>query len=153
MKGTNLILEKQINPTSALSQFNGNAAYQSVSANKIQITSSGQGTNKLQVTFSAVSPSSMGGKDTVLNPPGPTIIYNNGQHAHSSPVTPVNASPNQKRSSSYEVHLQGALEKQGRLKPWSWKKYWFLLSDEHLCYYKNNKKVYRLIVSLLYLYF
>lgn len=75
---------------------------------------------------------------------GPTGTYSNGngRNRESSQSSLSAASPgsHQKRSSSYEVHMQGALVKQGRLKPWSWKKYWFLLADEHLCYYRNNKK-------------
>ena len=39
------------------------------------------------------------------------------------------------------IKYQGSLEKQGRLKTWSWKKYWFVLQDDQLCYFKDEKVI------------
>ena len=36
------------------------------------------------------------------------------------------------------IKFQGTLEKQCKLKTWSWKKYWFVLFNEQLCYYKEQ---------------
>ena len=38
------------------------------------------------------------------------------------------------------IKYQGTLEKQCKLKTWAWKKYWFVLYNEQLCYYKEKEQ-------------
>lgn len=38
------------------------------------------------------------------------------------------------------VRFRGDLEKQGRFSTWSWKCYWFMLDDDQLCYFHQEKQ-------------
>ena len=46
-------------------------------------------------------------------------------------------------SADEQLKFQGALEKQGKLASWSWKKYWFVLENDQLSYFReqDNTKV------------
>ena len=35
--------------------------------------------------------------------------------------------------------MEGPLEKKGKFKTWSWSKYWFVLDEDQLCYYKDSQ--------------
>ena len=47
------------------------------------------------------------------------------------------------------IKYQGTLEKQCKLKTWAWKKYWFVLYNEQLCYYKEQDST-KLVSSLVF---
>ena len=36
------------------------------------------------------------------------------------------------------VYFDGYLEKQRKVKTWAWKRYWFVLEDGQLAYYKDE---------------
>ena len=40
-----------------------------------------------------------------------------------------------------DLTFESFLEKQGKLKTWSWKKYWFVLDDDQLAYYKDTQVI------------
>ena len=42
--------------------------------------------------------------------------------------------------------MEGPLEKKGKFKTWSWSKYWFVLDEDQLCYYKDSQVRLRLIL-------
>ena len=46
------------------------------------------------------------------------------------------------------VSMEGPLEKKGKFKTWSWSKYWFVLDEDQLCYYKDSKVNISLVMTV-----
>ncbi len=45
------------------------------------------------------------------------------------------------------VSVEGPLEKKGKFKTWAWSKYWFVLDEDQLCYYKDSQVLDNTVIS------